>query len=80
MTGREDERMNATTIINARVFDGHVLQSWTSVRIVDEAGRVVLPGLIDAHTHLLPCAPGQALTFGVTTELDMFSSPNSWPG
>ncbi len=87
--------MNATTIINARVFDGHVLRSWTSVRfvdgvisecapralaepgdeVVDAAGGGVLPGLIDAHTHLLPGAPGQALTFGVTTELDMFSKP-----
>jgi len=43
--------------------------------VVDGTGRTLLPGLIDAHTHLLPGAPQQACTFGVTTELDMFSQP-----
>ena len=43
--------------------------------VVDGTGRTLLPGLIDAHTHLLPGAPQQASTFGVTTELDMFSQP-----
>ncbi|MGV7211120.1 CIA30 family protein [Oxalobacteraceae bacterium A2-2] len=42
-------------------------------RIVDGAGRTLLPGLIDAHVHAyryleLP------LLFGVTTEIDMFTS------
>ena len=44
--------------------------------VVDGTGRTLLPGLIDAHTHLLPGAPQQACTFGVTTELDMFSQPD----
>ncbi len=43
--------------------------------IVDGSGGTLLPGLIDAHTHLLPGALQQALAFGVTTELDMFSKP-----
>ena len=43
--------------------------------VVDGTGWMLLPGLIDAHTHLLPGAPQQACTFGVTTELDMFSQP-----
>ena len=44
--------------------------------VVDGTGATLLPGLIDAHTHLLPGVPQQALTFGVTTELDMFSKPD----
>lgn len=44
--------------------------------IVEASGRTLLPGLIDAHVHLLPGAAIQALTFGVTTLLDMFSHPH----
>ena len=40
-------------------------------------GGTLLPGLIDAHVHLLPGAPRQALSFGVTTVLDMFSKPDT---
>jgi imidazolonepropionase-like amidohydrolase len=42
-------------------------------REVDGAGDTLLPGLIDAHTHVWGDALKQALMFGVTTELDMFS-------
>ncbi|RZQ60077.1 amidohydrolase family protein [Amycolatopsis suaedae] len=45
--------------------------------LVDAGGATLLPGLIDAHVHLLPGAAHQALTFGVTTELDMFSLPET---
>ncbi|WP_449372776.1 amidohydrolase family protein [Arthrobacter psychrolactophilus] len=85
----------ATTIVNAKVFDGTTLREWTSLRLVDgliaecstvdvshdgdvvidAAGGTVLPGLIDAHIHLVPGALEQSLTFGVTTVLDMFSKP-----
>ena len=44
---------------------------------VDARGGTLLPGLIDAHVHLLPGALRQALTFGVTTVLDMFSKPGT---
>jgi imidazolonepropionase-like amidohydrolase len=42
--------------------------------VIEGAGQTVLPGLIDAHTHTFdPSGPRQALIFGVTTELDMFT-------
>lgn len=86
----------ATTIVNAKVFDGTKSQDWTSVRfvdglittrsvasaaqegdeVIDAGGGTVLPGLIDAHVHLVPGALAQSLTFGVTTVLDMFSTPD----
>ena len=43
--------------------------------VVDGAGATLLPGLIDAHTHADEQALRQALSFGVTTELDMTSMP-----
>lgn len=41
--------------------------------VVDANGKTLLPGLIDAHTHAFGDALEQALIFGVTTELDMFT-------
>jgi imidazolonepropionase-like amidohydrolase len=92
----EDAVAAATTIVNAKVFDGAASRDWTSVRfadglitecavasaaqegdeVIDAAGGTVLPGLIDAHVHLVPGALAQSLTFGVTTVLDMFSQPD----
>ena len=43
--------------------------------VVDAPGQTLLPGLIDAHTHVFPGRLEQALAFGVTTELDMFAAP-----
>ncbi|HUJ12232.1 MAG TPA: amidohydrolase family protein [Thermoanaerobaculia bacterium] len=40
--------------------------------VIDGSGKTLLPGLIDAHTHVFPGALERALRFGVTTELDMF--------
>ena len=45
----------------------------TGTREVDAAGDTLLPGLIDSHTHVWGDALKEALIFGVTTELDMFS-------
>jgi len=45
--------------------------------ILDVAGRVVIPGLIDGHVHLSPLSYKRKsfLAFGVTTIIDMGSEP-----
>lgn len=43
--------------------------------VIDGAGKTLLPGLIDAHTHAFDGDLAEALTFGVTTELDMNNLP-----
>lgn len=40
------------------------------------SGGTLLPGLIDAHVHLLPGCTQLAATFGVTTVIDQFSKPD----
>ncbi len=48
----------------------------SGAEIVDGAGKTLLPGLIDAHVHTWSAEDlGQALAFGVTTELDMMDDP-----
>jgi imidazolonepropionase-like amidohydrolase len=43
--------------------------------VIDARGKTLLPGLIDAHTHVFGAESLRAaLIFGVTTELDMFMS------
>jgi imidazolonepropionase-like amidohydrolase len=45
-----------------------------NAQITDATGQTLLPGLIDAHTHIIfGQSLKEALIFGVTTELDMFS-------
>src|SRR5262245_13872566 len=41
--------------------------------VIDGTGHTLLPGLIDSHTHAYGAALKQAVMFGVTTELDMFT-------
>jgi len=79
-----------TALTNVRVFDGRRLVPGGTVviedtligsdpagaRRIDGAGRVLLPGLIDAHVHV--DGPGQLTALashGVTTALDMASVP-----
>ncbi|WP_336208662.1 amidohydrolase family protein [Nonomuraea sp. LPB2021202275-12-8] len=82
-----------TLIRDVQVFDGERALPRTDVLIVDDriaepdgqradvevdgSGRTLLPGLIDAHTHVSDGMLAQALTFGVTTELDMFCLPSN---
>jgi len=41
--------------------------------VIDARGKTLLPGLIDAHTHTFQDVLRQALAFGVTTQLEMFT-------
>lgn len=67
------------TATNVIVEDGLItvvgmdVEQPADAHVIDGAGKTLLPGLIDAHTHVFsPDALHQALVFGVTTELDMF--------
>jgi imidazolonepropionase-like amidohydrolase len=82
-----------TLIRDVRVFDGEHTLPRADLLIIDDriaepdarpvdvdidgSGKTVLPGLIDAHTHVSDGMLAQALTFGVTTELDMFCLPGN---
>ena len=46
---------------------------------VDGAGKTLLPGFIDAHTHSWGDAQQDALRFGVSAELDMLGDWNRLP-
>ncbi|WP_431970418.1 amidohydrolase family protein [Nocardia sp. bgisy134] len=84
-----------TVIRDVRLFDGEKTSTDATVLIVDDriagydggtadveidgAGKTLLPGLIDAHTHVFGDDLAEALRHGVTTELDMFCLPNHLP-
>jgi imidazolonepropionase-like amidohydrolase len=88
--GAETHRSEKVALTNVRVFDGRELRGPTTVvieggfvgsdsagaRIADAGDATLLPGLIDAHVHLLNEEHLQQLAdFGVTTALDM----GAWP-
>lgn len=63
------------------VQDGRIVAVGPNVRVpagaavTDGVGKTLIPGLIDAHTHTFGAARADAIRFGVTTELDMFTHP-----
>lgn len=73
---------NATVVVR----DGRVAAMGPRTKVpadlpvVDGAGKTLLPGLIDAHTHTFGAARTDAIRFGVTTELDMFTHPSALNG
>ncbi len=54
---------------------GPNLSSAATARI-DGSGKTLIPGLIDAHTHSYGDALRTAINYGVTTHVDMFTSPS----
>lgn len=61
------------------IHDGRIARVGKSIaapkdaEVVEATGKTLLPGLVDAHTHVWGDALEQALIFGVTTELDQFA-------
>jgi len=47
------------------------------IEVIDGRGATLLPGLLDAHTHAGAEGLRHALAFGITTELDMGSVPET---
>lgn len=43
-------------------------------QVIDGSGKTLLPGLIDSHTHIYGNGLQQSVQFGVTTDIDMFTS------
>ena len=52
------------------------LPAQSDVPEIDGMGKTLLPGFIDAHTHAYQNALSEALNFGITTEMDMFTMPD----
>jgi imidazolonepropionase-like amidohydrolase len=67
---------NATVIVENGLIKavGKNINVPAGTEVVDATGHTLLPGLIDSHTHTFGPVLRQALMFGVTTELDMFTS------
>ncbi len=74
---------DGTTLIGLRdieLKDGLITNIDRSIdagdhHVIDAENRVLIPGLIDAHTHSFGDALSLSLNFGVTSNIDMFS-PN----
>jgi imidazolonepropionase-like amidohydrolase len=62
-----DGRIESVAPSNAMKIPG-------DARIIDGSGKTLLPGLIDSHTHVWGTGLEQSLAFGVTTDIDMFTS------
>ena len=71
----------ATVVIE----NGHIVAAGPQVTfpdgasVINAAGHTLLPGLIDAHTHSFGGSRSDALRFGVTTVVDMFTPAESLP-
>ena len=90
MSRSEPASPGKTAVTNVRVFDGHGLlppgtvviegdrigADRSGAEVIDAAGGVLLPGLIDAHVHVRDSGTLRRLCgFGVTSVLDMASGP-----
>jgi imidazolonepropionase-like amidohydrolase len=67
---------HATVVIDGTkiVAAGAKVAVPSGAKVIDGGGKTLLPGLIDSHTHVFPGSLERALRFGVTTEMDMFTS------
>lgn len=72
---------NVIGVHNVEVDHGRIIRvggpASLGVERVDGSGATLLPGLIDTHTHSDVETLTHALRFGVTTEMDLFSFPET---
>lgn len=54
---------------------GNITDVPDTLTMIDGSGKTLLPGLLDAHVHTFGTAREDALRFGVTTTIDLFSDP-----
>ena len=77
----DGERFQGRRSVHVRagrvVAVAQALPATEGVEVVEGAGRTLMPGLVDAHVHTWGSARRDALRFGVTTMLDMFSDPRA---
>jgi len=66
----------SVVVVDGRIAAiGELVESPAGAREIDGTGKTLLPGLIDAHVHVVALDNlRQALALGVTTELDMFTT------
>lgn len=61
----------STVVVDAGIISAVGGEIPAGAEVVDGCGGTLLPGLIDAHVHTNEQSLALALTFGVTTELEM---------
>jgi imidazolonepropionase-like amidohydrolase len=75
----------ATVVVRAGLITAVLANETDSAKasaglsVIDGAGKTLMPGLIDAHTHSWGNAQREALRFGVTTELEMMGDATLMP-
>lgn len=69
---------DGTVVIEGRTIRtvGRKVAVPAGAEVIDGSGNTLLPGFIDGHTHTWGDVLTRAAIFGVTTELDMFTSPD----
>jgi imidazolonepropionase-like amidohydrolase len=75
--GNRQQRNVDISVVDFKVSKISVnLPAQSDVPEINGIGKTLLPGLIDSHTHAFQMALKEALNYGVTTELDMFTMPS----
>ncbi|MGK5552863.1 amidohydrolase family protein [Actinomadura kijaniata] len=74
--GRQVTERSSVLVAGGRIAAVGDVSPPSRHQVHDGEGRTLLPGLIDCHVHSFEGSRADALRFGVTTELDMFTDPS----
>lgn len=66
---------NQTVLVNDGLITAmdNTMDIPADIQTIDGSGKTLLPGLIDAHVHTFGSSQQDALRFGVTTAIDLFT-------